>query len=225
MKKNLNTLTRKKNCLSSLQCQCFDHSFLFLPRNPPAISRPPPFSKICTLLHIVGFVILWRSPALPSALLIIFSTFRWCISSIFSFSSFFFKCSSHLYHFCMVSSHPVWIHASSQSFASNSETHQRFLASFHTWLSKSDRSSSHCLSLAFVEVRMQAPCGALISSSETHSTYKEQYALHLWLESRTVTIIDIHLRLASRISLSWSTRSIRFDLFCSIFRRGPCPHV
>ena len=38
-------------------------------------------------------------------------------------------CSSHSYHLCMVSSHPAWIHASSQSFASNSETHYRFWAS------------------------------------------------------------------------------------------------
>ena len=35
-------------------------------------------------------------------------------------------CSSHAYHFCMVSSHPAWVHAFSQSFASKCETHQRF---------------------------------------------------------------------------------------------------
>ena len=36
--------------------------------------------------------------------------------------------------------------------------------------------------------------------------YKVQYAFHLRFESRTVTIIDLHLRLASRIFSSWSTR-------------------
>ena len=40
--------------------------------------------------------------------------------------------------------------------------------SFHTWSSKSDRSSSYCCSLAFVEVRTQPPCGAFISFTETH---------------------------------------------------------
>ena len=47
----------------------------------------------------------------------------------FAFSSFFLMCSSHSYHCCMVSSHPVWVHAFSQSFASVSATHQWLLAS------------------------------------------------------------------------------------------------
>ena len=43
-------------------------------------------------------------------------------------SSFFFISSIHLYHFCMVSSHPGWIHAFSQSAANKSVTHHRFSA-------------------------------------------------------------------------------------------------
>ena len=95
--------------------------------------------------------------------------------------------------------------------------------SFHTWFSKSDRSSSHCRSLAFVEVSMQAPCNAFVSF--TPFAHKGRYALHLWIESRAVTIMDLHLRLASRISLSWSSRSIRCVLFCSIVHQGPCPRL
>ena len=45
--------------------------------------------------------------------------------------------------------------------------------SFHTWSSKSDRSSSCCCCLAFVGVRVQAPCGAFISFPETHSATKD----------------------------------------------------
>ena len=117
-------------CTSSSHCQCFDHSFLFASQRSNNLASCSSFFRICApLLHLVGFVILWRSAALPSALLIILSTFRRCISSMFPFSSFFFMCSSHSYHFCMVSSHPVWTHAFSQSVASNSETHRRFLAS------------------------------------------------------------------------------------------------
>ena len=39
-----------------------------------------------------------------------------------------------------------------------------------------------------------------------------------------MTTIDLHLRLASRISLSWSTRSIPVRS-SSIFHRGPCPRL
>ena len=67
---------------------------------------------------------------------------------------------------------------------------------------------------------MQAPCRRLHLFHGDPIGHKRLYALHLWLESRTVTALDLHLRLASRTSLSWSIRSIRFVLCCSIFHRG-----
>ena len=61
-------------CISSLHCQCSDHSFLFASQRSSNLASSSSFSKICTpLLHIAGFVILWRSPTLPAALLIIFA--------------------------------------------------------------------------------------------------------------------------------------------------------
>ena len=64
-------------CTLSSHCQCFAHSFLFASQRSNNLAPSSSFFKICTPpLHVVGFVILWRSPALPSALLISFSTFR-----------------------------------------------------------------------------------------------------------------------------------------------------
>ena len=61
-----------------------------LPRSGPSAWHPlPPFAKICTPpLHAAGLVILCTSPALPSALLIVWLTFSWCISYNFPIPSF-----------------------------------------------------------------------------------------------------------------------------------------
>ena len=64
-------------CTLSSHCQCFAHSFLFASQRSNNLASSSSIFRICTpLLHIVGLVILWRRPALPSALLVIFSTLR-----------------------------------------------------------------------------------------------------------------------------------------------------
>ena len=65
-----------KFCTSSSHCQCFAHSFLFAsPRSHNLASFSSVFRICAPPLHAVGFVILCKSPALPSALLIICATF------------------------------------------------------------------------------------------------------------------------------------------------------
>ena len=50
-------------------CQCFAHSFLFASQRSNSLACSSSLFKICAPpLHAVGFVILCRSPALPSAL-------------------------------------------------------------------------------------------------------------------------------------------------------------
>ena len=101
--------------------------FSLLHNDPTSLHLLFSFFRICSPpLYAVDFVILCKSPARPSALLIICSTFYWCDSSIFVFSSSFFIFSNHSYHFCMVSSHPGWIHAFSQSVVNNSVTTNDF---------------------------------------------------------------------------------------------------
>ena len=59
-------------CTLSSHCQCFAHSFLFPSQRSNSLASSSSFFKICAPpLHAVGFVNLCRSPALPSALLII----------------------------------------------------------------------------------------------------------------------------------------------------------
>ena len=69
-------------CTLSSHCQCFAH-FSSSPHNDLTTSRPLLHSSVSALLlsHMVGFVILWRSPAPPSSLLIIFSNIIFHISS------------------------------------------------------------------------------------------------------------------------------------------------
>ena len=81
--------------------------------------------------------------------------------------------------------------------------------SFHTWSSKSDRSSSYYHSPLRRPIR---PLCTLCLPSAT-------------CVQKAVTIIDLHLHLASRIISSWSTRSILFGVSCSIFHRGLCPSL
>ena len=53
---------------SSTHCQCFAHSFFFASQRSNNLASSSSSNRICTPpLHIVGFVILWRCPALPSA--------------------------------------------------------------------------------------------------------------------------------------------------------------
>ena len=114
----------------SSHCQCFAHSFLFASQRSDNLAssssflqdlcssspccRPSDFvqessASLRTLDHVRHF---WLVPFLHLFLLI-----------------FFFISSNHTYHFCMVSSHPGWIHAFSQSAANSSETHHRLSAS------------------------------------------------------------------------------------------------
>ena len=62
------------------------------------------------------------------------------------------------------SSDSTWVHKAGLSSFSIRYLCQSSDNFFHTKLSKSERSSSYCHSLAFVEVSMQAPCSAFISS-------------------------------------------------------------
>ena len=91
---------------------------------------PSAWHLICTPpLRAVVLVILCRSPALPSALLIIWLTFVQCTASNFFTSSFYFISRSQSCHFCMVPSHPARSQAFSRSAANNSLTHQLLCAS------------------------------------------------------------------------------------------------
>ena len=62
-------------CTLSSHCRCFAHSFLFASQRSSSLSSASSIFKICgRLLHAVGLQILCKSPALPSAISIIFST-------------------------------------------------------------------------------------------------------------------------------------------------------
>ena len=59
-------------CTLSSHCQCCAHPFLFVPQRSNSLASSSPFFKIrAPPLHAVGIEILCKSPALPSALLVI----------------------------------------------------------------------------------------------------------------------------------------------------------
>ena len=117
-------------CTPSSHCQCFAQCFLFASERSNNLAscsssffRLRSFSPCCGLRDVMqeSSTSLRTLNHLLHLLLMQFLHFPLS-------SSFFIFCNQ-LYHFCMVSSHPGWIHAFSESAANNSATHHRFSAS------------------------------------------------------------------------------------------------
>ena len=106
------------------------------------------------------------------------------------------------------------VHRAGHSSFSSRHLCQSSDNSFHTW------SSKEFLEFPFSRPHGGEHAGTLWRFHLFHGDpfgHKVQYAFHLRLENRAVTIIDILLRPASRVFSSWSTRSIQFVLFRSKF--------